>query len=76
MAEDVTFKDYYVLLGVEADVTEGQLRKAYRAQALKYHPDKNPDNPKAGTLLFCDLMYSVVGSSGTSRTIPCVDRGL
>ena len=51
-SDDATFEDYYALLHVESDVNEGQLRKAYRLQALKYHPDKNPDNPKAGTHFF------------------------
>ena len=51
MAETtVLTKDYYDLLGVASDVTEGQLRKAYRLKALKYHPDKNPDDPKAGLI--------------------------
>ena len=39
--------DLYLLLGVETDAAEKDIKKAYRKKALKCHPDKNPDNPKA-----------------------------
>ena len=40
-------RDYYEVLGVNRDCAEDDLKKAYRRLAMKWHPDRNPDNPKA-----------------------------
>ncbi|CAJ1418643.1 unnamed protein product [Effrenium voratum] len=66
--------DYYAVLGVGPDASEAEIKKAYRKEALKWHPDKNPDNKVAAEQKFKAVAeaYEVL-SSPEKRAL--YDRG-
>lgn len=57
--------DYYKVLGVDKNTTDDDLKKAYRKLAMKWHPDKNPQNKKDAEAKFKQISeaYDVLSDS-------------
>ena len=47
--------DYYNILKVNRNATDGDLKKSYRRFAMKWHPDKNPANKKEAEAKFKEI---------------------
>jgi len=48
-------RNHYAVLGLSFDATPADIKKAYRAAALKWHPDKNPDKSERAERMFKDV---------------------
>ncbi|XP_073150065.1 uncharacterized protein [Henckelia pumila] len=57
--------DYYKILQVDRNATDDDLKKSYRKLAMKWHPDKNPNNKKAAEAKFKEISeaYEVLSDS-------------
>jgi len=58
-------KDYYKILGIDKSSTPEEIKKAYRKLALKWHPDRNPNNQEEAESKFKDIgeAYSVLSDT-------------
>jgi curved DNA-binding protein len=56
-------KDYYEILGVQRNASDGEIKKAYRKLAMQYHPDRNPGKEKWANEKFKEIneAYGVLG---------------
>lgn len=61
-------RDYYEVLGVERSASLEEVKKAYKKQALKHHPDRNPNNQEAEEQFkLCSEAYAVLSDDGKRR---------
>jgi DnaJ-class molecular chaperone len=62
-------KDYYALLGTTKDADEKAIKKAYKKQAMKWHPDKNPDKLEVKSPRFCEQKVKLLQSSASDALL-------
>lgn len=62
-------KDYYSILGVTRDASGDEIKKAFRRLAMRYHPDRNPDDSIEAGEKFKEIneAYEVLGNNEQRR---------
>ena len=62
-------KEFYKILEINEGATQEEIRKAYYKMALKYHPDKNPNNQEEAKKKFQEVSkaYEILGDEGRRK---------
>jgi DnaJ-class molecular chaperone len=70
-------KDYYQILGVPENASQPEIKRAFRKQAFKCHPDKNPGNEKQAEAKFKEIneAYGVLGDENRRRQYDLARKG-
>jgi DnaJ family protein B protein 6 len=68
--------DLYATLGVSRTASDEEIRRAYRRQALRWHPDKNPDNREESEVMFKEVAraYEVLSNAAARRMYDATGR--
>lgn len=70
-------KDPYLVLGVDKKASQDEINRAFRTLAAKYHPDKNPENPKEAADKFKEVAaaYELLGEESRRRQYDFYSEG-
>ena len=70
--------DYYQILNVKPEATQDEIRKSYKKLAIKWHPDKNPDNKEEAEKKFKEISaaYAVLGDKEKRREYDAYKNGI
>ncbi|RVE69618.1 hypothetical protein OJAV_G00079750 [Oryzias javanicus] len=67
-------KDYYKVLGIAKDVSEDEIKKAYRKQALRFHPDKNKSPGAEDKFKEIAEAYDVLSDAKKRRSTTAMEK--
>lgn len=59
------FKDYYKILGIAPSATQEEIKKAYRTQSMRWHPDKNPGVDTTAMMQDINEAYNILKDTAT-----------
>lgn len=59
------FKDYYKILGIISDATSEEIKKAYRNQSMRWHPDRNPEMETTAKMQDINEAYNILKDPAT-----------